>query len=221
MEQVQETKRARKKDPRAWDVNQVLTKNFKGMPFDGQWKDVFGQPERKYSWIIYGRSTSGKTTFNMQMAKYISQFERVLYNSLEEGLSASIKEAYNRAGITPKDKITLVQENMDDFIKRLEKHKSPNVVFIDSVRYTKMRWSDYEAFCKRFPNKLFIWISHAKGKEPKGALAEDIYYDAFVKIYTEGYRAFVSSRFSSSSESTIDIWKEGAANYWGEMELSN
>ncbi len=204
---------------RSWDVENVLNKKFKGLPFDGIWKEVFGQPERAHSWIIYGRSSSGKTTFNMQLVKYLSQFERVLYNSLEEGLSASIQTAYNRVGITNQNKVTLVQESMKDLTARLEKHKSPNIVFIDSVRYTKMRWNDYQAFCQRFPNKLFIWVSHAKGKEPKGALANDIFYDAFVKIYTEGYRVFVSSRFTTGSESTMDIWKAGAAKYWGETQL--
>lgn len=218
MEQMQDTKRAKKQN-RVWDAKNVLDCEFDGMSFDGKWKEVFGQPERAHSWIIFGQSSSGKTTFNMQLAKYLSQFEKVLYNSLEEGLSASIKSAYKRAGITRKDRIMLVQEDTESLITRLKKHKSPNIVFIDSIRYTKMKWSDYQDFCARFPNKLFIWVSHAKGKEPKGALAEDIRYDAFVKIYVEGYRAFVSSRFNSGGDSTMDIWEEGAAKYWGELNL--
>ncbi len=200
----------------AWSIYNVLKAEFEGIQLKGKWRDAIGSPELAHSWIIWGQSSSGKTTFNMQLAEHLSQFERVVYNSMEEGLSASIKAAFNRAGLNEKNDMILVQETMADLTKRLEKPKSPNIVFIDSVRYTKMKWADYQKFCARFPDKILIWVSHAKGKEPKGALAEDIRYDAFVKIYVEGYRAFVSSRYTEGGESTIDIWKNGAIEYWGE-----
>lgn len=202
---------------RAWSVKNVKAAKFTGLPFTGKWKKVIGIPERAYSWIIWGQSGSGKTTFIFQLAKYLSHFEKVLINSLEEGLSLSIQAAYDRAELTEKDAVILVKENMDELRKRLKQHKSPNIVFIDSVKYTRFRWNDYEAFCSEFPHKLFIWIAHAKGKEPKGALAEDIRYDAFVKIYTEGFRAFITSRFKLEGDaSTMDIYKEAARKYWGE-----
>lgn len=203
---------------RALSVDNVLNARFEGLPFDGKWKQVIGMPERAYSWAIWGQSSSGKTTFNMQLAKYLSSFERVLYNSLEEGLSMSIQSAYNRAGITRKDKVQLISEPMKVLEKRLLKPKSPNIVLIDSLRYTKFRWNDYERFCKKFDRKLLIWIMHAKGKEPKGALAEDIRYDSFVKIYIEGYRAFISSRYTEGGDGYLDVWTEGARDYYGEIE---
>lgn len=202
---------------RAYSVDNVYNAKFKGLDFDGKWLEAFGRPERRHSWCIFGRSTSGKTTFTMQLAKYLSAFERVIYNSLEEGLSKSIKEAYKRVGMTNGDRVLLIEERIEDLIIRLEKHKSPNIVIIDSVRYTRLNWKKYCEFKAMFPNKLFIWIAHAKGKDPKGALAEDIFYDSFVKIYTEGYRAFINSRFSSAGDSTIDIWEDGATRYWAEL----
>jgi hypothetical protein len=215
MNEIQEKKVSELK--RAWSSENVLKAKFNGLPLDGIWAEVIGQPERAHSWIIWGQSGSGKTTFNMKLARYLGQFERVIYNSMEEGLSKSIQDAYNRAGISPKDRVIMVQENMKQLAVRLSKHKSPNIVFIDSIRYTRMRWDDYQSFCNRFPKKLLIWVAHSKGKEPKGALAEDIRYDAFVKIYTEGYRAFISSRFKSGGDSYMDIWPRGASEYWGEI----
>lgn len=203
---------------RALSVDNVLNARFEGLPFDGKWKQVIGMPERAHSWAIWGQSGSGKTTFNMQLSKYLSSFERVLYNSLEEGLSMSIQSAYNRAGITRKDKVQLISESMKELEKRLLKPKSPKIVLIDSVRYTKFRWNDYERFCKKFDKKLLIWIMHAKGKEPKGALAEDIRYDSFVKIYIEGYRAFISSRYTEGDNGHLDVWAKGAKDYYGEID---
>lgn len=204
---------------RALSVDNVLNAKFNGLQFEGKWKQTIGIPEIAFSWCIWGQSGSGKTTFNFQLAKYISQFERVLYNSLEEkGLSASIQAAYNRANITRKDKVQLIYEPMKELEKRLLKPKSANVVFIDSVKYTRFRWTDYERFCLLFPKKIFIWVMHAKGKEPKTALDVDIRFDCFVKIYVEGYRAFISSRFTANADGYLDIWPEGAKNYYGEIE---
>jgi replication-associated recombination protein RarA len=203
---------------RALTAENVLTARFRGLEFEGEWQRVFGTPERRHSWIIWGQSGSGKTTFNMKLAKYISQLEPVLYNSMEEGLSVSIQNAYHRAGITSRDRVHLVSETMSDLGRRLARKKSPSVVFIDSIKYTRFRWADYEKFKARFPNKLLIWVGHATGKEPKGALAEDIRYDSFVKIYTEGFRAFVTSRFSESCEAYMDIWSQGADRYFGEVK---
>ena len=201
---------------RAWTAKNVLEAKFKGLDFTGEWERVFGKPERAHSWIIWGRSSSGKTTFCFKLAKYLGEFERVLYNSMEEGLSKSIQRTYQRSGISEKNGVLLVNESMEALANRLRQHKSPNVVFIDSVKYTRFKWDDYERFCAEFPSKIFIWVTHAKGKEPKGALSEDIWYDSFVKIYVEGFRAFVSSRFSEMSESKMDIWPEKAAKYWAE-----
>lgn len=202
---------------RALSVDNVLNAKFNGLKFSNEWKELIGVPERSKSWIIWGQSGSGKTTFNMQLAKYLSSFETVLYNSMEEGLSMSIQAAYDRVCLTKGNKVLLIQESMPELVARLEKHKSPNIVFIDSIRYTRMKWTDYEELLRKFPNKLFIWIGHAKGKEPKGALAEDIRYDAFVKIYVEGYRAFVTSRYRVGGVSSYDIWPQGASRYYGEL----
>lgn len=201
---------------RALTVENVLSARFRGLEFEGDWREVFGVPERAHDWIIWGQSGSGKTTFNMQMAKYISQFEPVLYNSMEEGLSTSLQEAYKRAGLTRSDSVLMVSERMGDMCQRLMKKRSPNIVIIDSIPYTRYRWNDYMKLKELFKNKLRIWVGHAEGKEPKGALARDIRYDSFVKIYTEGFRAFVTSRFSSSGTSQMDIWDDGATKYWGE-----
>lgn len=203
---------------RAFSVDNVLNAKFKGLEFENEWYEVFGTPERAHSWLVWGQSGSGKTTFLIKLAKYLSGFEKVLYNSMEEGLSLSMKKAYQRAGVTPGDNLLMIQEPMADLTERLLKPKSPNIIFIDSVRYARMNWKEYQRFCAKFPTKLFIWVSHAKGKDPKGALAEDIRYDSFVKIYVEGFRAFVTSRFSVCGESTMDIWYEGAQKYWAKME---
>ena len=70
-------------------------------------------------------------------------------------------------------------------------------------------------FKEQHRNKLIIFISHAKGRLPKGRSGESVMFDASLKIYVEGYRAFSKGRFIGP-KGYYDIWPEEAARYWGE-----
>ena len=62
--------------------------------FGGEWAEAFGEPERNGVWFIWGRSGSGKTTFVLQLCKELARFGRVAYDSLEEGTSLTMKNAF-------------------------------------------------------------------------------------------------------------------------------
>lgn len=187
------------------------------MMFEGKWQELIGDPEIKGGWLIYGPSGNGKTRFAMQLCKYLSKFERVAYDSLEEGLSKSVQMAFRAVNMYEvKSRVFLLDaEPMDELIIRLKKHKSPNIVVIDSLQYSGMTYNDYKTLRSLFPQKLFILISHAEGKNPAGRVAKSIKYDAFVKIWVEGYRAFAVSRYGGGEPYTI--WDEGADEYWIEQ----
>lgn len=190
------------------------------LEFTGKWEASFGRPEVKGSWLVWGNSGHGKTRFTLQLCKYLCQFGKVVYNSLEEGLSKSMQNAIIQVGMkeTGRRFIFLDMESLADLERRLEKRKSPDVVIIDSLQYFRMTQKDYDRFKKKFPNKLFVFISHAKGKEPKGSIAESIRYDAFVKVWIEGYTAFPVSRYVKNGESEpFTIWTQGADDYWGNI----
>ena len=53
---------------RAYSPKDVANIKCKALPFEGQWKDVFGQPEEGDTWFISGPSASGKSSFVMQFA---------------------------------------------------------------------------------------------------------------------------------------------------------
>lgn len=81
---------------RAISNRNVLTAKFEVAEFDGAFLASFGKPELRGVWIVYGGSGSGKTTFLMQLCKYLTRFRRVAYNSLEQGLSLSLQKAWER-----------------------------------------------------------------------------------------------------------------------------
>lgn len=195
---------------RAISVSQLETMTFDVLPFEGEWKGLIGKPELTGSWLIWGDSGNGKTRFALQLCKYLAQFARVAYNSLEEGASASMKKAFKEVGMSEVKRkvILLAKEPISELKIRLRKRRSPDVVVIDSVQYSGMNYRDYINLIDEFQNKLFILISHADGKNPAGRTAKSIRYDAFVKIRVECYRATAISRYGGGKH--YDVWPEMA-----------
>lgn len=204
----------------------VLAARFETVEFAGEWLASFGRPELRGTWIIWGGSGSGKTTFTLMLCKYLANFGRVAYNSLEQGLSLSLQKAWERVGMgeAGNSVILLNKEELPELRARLSKRKSPEIIIIDSVQYLDgFNWTSFKKLKREYPDKLFIFISQADraGKDPDGKLAGKIRYDAEVKIKVEGFKAFVTTRYEDAErgEGGADfiIWEQGAAEYWAEQ----
>ena len=183
-----------------------------------------GRPELRGAWIVYGGSGSGKTTYVMQLCKYLTNFGRVAYNSLEQGLSLSLQKAWERVGMEEAgSKIILLQkESLKDIRERLTKKNAPDIVVIDSVNYwIGFTMRDYTRLKDDNPNTLFVFIAHEDKGQPKGNMAKNIRYDADIKIRVEGYKAFATTRYEDSDKGEggqdFTIWEQGAREYWAEL----
>ena len=198
---------------------------FKPVEFEGEWKASFGKPVLSGSWLVYGGSGSGKTTFMLQLAKYLTNFSKVIYDSIEQGLTLSFQRAWERVKMIEvgNDFVLVEKENTKkDIWDRLAKRKSPNVIIIDSVNYMlNFTKREYEQLLNNFPNKLFIFVAHEKNKQPMGSLANFIRYNSDIKIHVEGYKAFITTRFEDSEKGEggkpYTIWEKGAKDYWAEI----
>lgn len=191
---------------RALTIHEI--RDFKPIELDftGEWEAAIGKPELTGSWIIWGNSGNGKTRFALQLAKYLTNFRRVAYNSLEEGLSKTMQEAILDTGIG-KNFVLLDKEPIYKLKERLRRRRSPDVILIDSLQYTGLNYAQYRELKEEFSNKLFVFISHADGREPKGNVAKSIRYDANVKCYIEGYAAYPQSRYGGGEKYVI--WAYG------------
>jgi vacuolar-type H+-ATPase subunit F/Vma7 len=207
-----------KNSKRVVSVYELINTKFKVMDFDEQWLELFGKPEKTGCWIAWAESFNGKTSFMIQLCKYLSKFGKVLYNSLEEGKSESLKLTCIRENMLEVgSRFQIIdKEPIEDLEKRLQKHKSADIVIIDSSQYIDMKIKDLRAFLDRNRKKLFIFVSHADGKHPEGHLSKKIKFHSSVKIHIEGYRARIESRYGGDQSKHYTIWHEGAAKYWGE-----
>lgn len=204
---------------RAYSVNQVLQMNKKTFPFEGDWADAFGEPERVGVWFIWGNSGNGKSSFVMQLCKELCKYARVGYNSLEEGTALTLQESLERFQMHEVSRRMQVLdcEPMSEMSDRLLKRKSPEVMIVDSFQYSQLNYRTYLELKQKHKNKLLIFISHADGKQPSGRSAKSVMYDATLKIWVEGYKAFSKGRFIGETGSYV-IWDKGAYTYWGIQE---
>lgn len=200
---------------RAWSPTDVERAKFNELEFDGEWLDEIGKPEMTGSWIIMGPPKNGKTSYAMMVAKYMTNFGRVCYNSIEEGLSKTIQLAFDRVDMSEvKGKLILVQEEFEKLHYRLKRHKSPDIVIIDSLQFMEMKFSEYKKLKEDFPNKIFIFISHVQGRTPEGRTAQRVMRDANVIVRVEGRRAFIESRFEPKGKGYMDVDANFAYKYW-------
>lgn len=200
---------------RAYSVSDLLNKKYKLLPLKDKWYEAFGEPEVSGSWFIWGNSGNGKTTFILQLCKELCKHDRVLYNSLEEGAAHTMQKAFLNAGLASvKRRLVLVQESIEELYIRLDSHKSQNIVVLDSFQYTNLTFEKYRALIQRYPKKLFIINSQADGKQPSGRTAKRVMYDAALKIWVEGYRAFSKGRYIGPT-GYYTVWDKGAQEYHG------
>lgn len=203
---------------RAYSPKQVQSMNIPSFPFEGEWEKAFGHPDRTGTWIIWGNSGNGKSSFVMQLAKYLCRFAKVAYDSLEESTGLSLKNSLVRHKMEEVNRrfVILDREPMDELSERLSKRRSPEIVIIDSFQYSGLTYATYKAMKEKHANKLLIFISHAEGMNPEGRAAKKVAYDADVKIFVQGFRAMCKGRFIMAPGNYYTIWEEGAAKYWAE-----
>lgn len=153
----------------------------------------------------------------MQLAnELMNSRRRVLYNSIEEGLSLTIRNAIERAGISGAGcGFTLANMECDELVKYLHRRLSADTIFIDSVQFAELTFQQYKKLKTAFPSKLFIYVSHISGNMPEGQVARRIWRDAAVTFRIEGFRAFPVSRYGGGA--CIDIDTEQATAYWNKQ----
>ena len=200
---------------RAYSPTDILNMNIPSLDFTGNWEASLGKPAKTGTWIIWGSPGNGKTSFVMQLAKYLCQFDKVIYDSLEESTGLSVQKSLKRHQMQEVSRRFLIldREPMEQLSERLSKRRSPGIVIIDSFQYSGLTYASYRAMKEKHGNKLLIFVSHAEGQRPEGRAAKKVEYDADVKIMVEGFRASCKSRFMDKPGVPFTIWEEGAVKY--------
>lgn len=206
---------------KALSVRDIVSKKYRLFDLSPEWAAAFGKPAKRGVWFVWGDSGNGKTSFVMQLCKELTRHGTVAYNSLEEGAEDTMKNAllrHDMLGVSRR--LQVLCEPIEEMEERMDKRKSPDFYVIDSLQYTQMTYREYQYFKEAHRDKLIIFISHADGKQPGGGVAKKVMYDASLKIFVEGFRAFSKGRYFGT-EPHYTIWDVGAERYWGRKENNN
>lgn len=133
---------------RTLSAKQVLTLKRRTIRPGGIWADCVGEIDRTGVVFFWGNSGNGKTSAVASFCKELTQFGRVLYLPLEEGLGGTTQDAIRRyrldeCGRKFQYNATMTFAEMDE---ALSKPRSWDFVVIDSFQYTQMSYKEYIAF---------------------------------------------------------------------------
>jgi hypothetical protein len=183
---------------RTLTINNVYAKKHKVFEFDDLWLQVFGQPERTGSWLIWGAEKNGKTSFALQLANYLSHFDKVLYVTAEEGISKAFALACERAGVEPKNRNLkfLEYETIEELKLRLRKRTSARVIIMDNLTIysDELKNGVYRQLLSDFDSKLFVFLAHEDRGQPYTATAKVARRLSKVIVHVKGLACTVSGR---------------------------
>jgi hypothetical protein len=184
--------------------------------FDGEYGEVFGQPERHAKWFITGPSFSGKSYLVFRLCHYLCRFGTVWMNNFEEGDAATVAQKLERFGLTEHDARFRLYPRapIADFKAALLRKRSGNIAVVDSIQHAAMNKRLYDEFCMALSNprrgKMLLFISHYL----KNDFASYVRHDCDIKIEVIGFVARVESRYGQQKQMLL-LWEEGAKRYWG------
>lgn len=201
---------------RTLSAKQVLTIKFDTIRLGGGWDECVGEIETTGIWFIWGNSGNGKTSAVVSLCKELSAFGKVLYNSREEGVSLTIQNTLRRYGMGELgSRFQLANMSLQELDEKISQQRSPKFVVLDSFQFMGLTYKDFRAFCEKHKNKMLIFVSRTRGRQPEGRAAISAMYDASCKIWVEGYKAFSKGRFVGTT-GEMTIWDEGAKKYWSD-----
>ena len=201
---------------RTLSAKQVLTIKFDTIRLGGGWNECVGEIETTGIWFIWGNSGNGKTSAVVSLCKELSAFGKVLYNSREEGVSLTMQNTLRRYGMGELgSRFQLAKMSLQELDEKISQQRSPKFVVLDSFQFMGLTYKDFRAFCEKHKNKMLIFVSRTRGRQPEGRAAISAMYDASCKIWVEGYKAFSKGRFVGTT-GEMTIWDEGAKKYWSD-----
>jgi len=175
--------------------------NIPGLPFNGEFFYLFGQPAPGFLALIYGKSGHGKTTFSLRFADYLENFGKVNYVNREQGgQSKAFQDLLNEHNIN----ITQIDSDLLHGAEDMSKHgEGFQFIVLDSVSYMKLTPEAIQAFRKENPTISIIGIMQCT-KDGKMKGSEEFVHNADIVVEVENFIAKTNkNRYSKTTGAEI------------------
>ena len=180
---------------------QMLNYQYNELPFSGKWQMLLGKPAQNFHALVFGKPKMGKSYFAVSLAKYLSNFGRVLYIAAEEGFSSTLKKKIADFGLQ-NSRVDFA--NFRDFmqVKNILRAEHYDFVFIDSVNYMRLLPEQVEELKNMLPESGFVTVQQAtKQGYARGSQEFGHNCDIIVEI-VDGV-AYAQGRFAPPAEMEI------------------
>lgn len=186
-------------------TEELIKKSFQTWNFNDPWLSFLGEPETRFSYLIYGKPGQGKSTFALKFAYYLaSEKGKVIYNSSEEGVSKTLVDNLKRLSAANQYFLVTQCKTLDELTAMLKQNPSP-FVFIDSANNMNIKAQDIETLKKMFPKNSFIVINQStKEGLLRGSQEFNHNADTVIKI-ENGVAQTEKNRYGKNGE-TFKIW---------------
>lgn len=192
----------------------LFDKKHEIFTFNHPWAGPMGQPERNGVWLIYGAEKHGKTWFALTLARMLSESERVLYVSAEEGTGKAFVDSARRAGITAANRrLNFIEyEPVTELEKRLASHKSARIIVLDNITFylEDLVRGGLRSLVLKYPRHLFVFLAHEERNEPYTSTAKMARRMAKVVVRVQGLACHITGRVPGG---TLVIDEEKASLY--------
>lgn len=179
-----------------FSIKSIKEKKFHRLELIPEYASLMGNPEKKFTGILYGESGSGKSVYTLQFADYYARnFGKVLYNSHEERISQTIQDRINNFNIDANRLSVANGLAFDRMCHYIEKNYY-RLVILDSVKYMLFTMDQLkelrERFAKRQLSLLMVDFGKQKGKPASGV---DLLHASDLKMYFKDGRVHCISRY--------------------------
>lgn len=166
---------------------------------DENFKGLLGDVPNFFTAVIKGYSGNGKTELCIQLAKFLTQFGKVLWLSYEQRHGYDLQKATKRNNMQEQNKKFLISDPIEgltdgksllqDLDEYLDKRGSADYIFFDSIDYTKFNWSDYDYLKNKYGEKKgLIFIAHStKSGAFKKRISEQIGFDGGMIFHVDKF----------------------------------
>ena len=196
---------------RNYSVTDIESWKFQSIEMPDVWKDHLGELVQNFRMIIEGQPGHGKTEYLLQLTKMLAKtYGKVNLNNVEQGRSASLKEAVMRNRISELNQDTKTrgkwiladksQHTFDAWFKRLERPNSGRIIALDSIDYMKLTIEQFKQIHQRFPHKAIILVCW---NDPMDINSKKIRYMCDCKVEVKNYVAKIRSRFGGNRDYVI------------------
>lgn len=174
---------------------------YEELPFTGKWENLLGKPSRNFHALVFGRPKMGKSYFSISLAKYLSNFGRVIYIASEEGFSATLKKKIEDFGLVNS---AVDFANFRDFeqIKKTLAQNPYDFVFIDSINFINLEPEDVEELKDLNPDSGFVTIQQAT-KQGFARGSQEFAHNSDIIIEVVNGVAYATGRFQAPSQMQI------------------